>query len=290
MLSESTLSLAARRLREVLAAHIEGIEPANVRIGTPLQVLDTVDDGHRLCLFLHRVEFSSGAEDEPEGSLRARCMVTAFGAEAAEDEGERVSAGENDLRLLGAAIRVLRGHPVLSFPDEAEPVAELHVVPRSTPLPELEHRWSMLGGGACFRASVDFDLTLVPLSPEEIERRRLEPEPPWVPRLMMATPSGAALIWSVSVEDVPPVLDVWVTGEPEQPVHFEWELLVAGSDQGWTSRSVGTPLRLDGEGKGAVVLDLPLGGAGQALLRAERIDEPSLRSPPLLVSVVMPAS
>ncbi len=288
MLSESTLSLVARRLREMLAAHIEGIEPGNVRIGTPLQVLEEADDGHRLCLFFHRVEFSSG-EGEPEGSLRARCMVTAFGADATHDEGEPVSAGENDLRLLGAALRVLRTYPVLSFPDEAEPVAELHVAHRSTPLPELEHRWSMLGPGACFRASVDFDLTLVPLSPEEIERRRREPEPPWVPRLTLATPSGAALTWSVSVEDVPPVVDVWVTGEPQQPVRFEWELLVDGSEQGWTSRSVGVPLQLDEEGKGAVVLDLPLGGAGQALLRAERIDEPSLRSPPLLVSVVMPA-
>lgn len=170
MVTDSPLSLLASSLRSLLAQHIEGLDIGDVLIGTPRQAKDvaTVGDhgpAHALNVFFYRFEPgaypSSGPPDEPL-YVRAHCLLTAFASKngAGEDGG---SAGQNDLRLLGEAMRVLHQHPALALPGATDEVAAVQIVPIGLSIQELNHIWSMMGAEVGYRPSAAYELALVPI-------------------------------------------------------------------------------------------------------------------------------
>ena len=82
-----------------------------VTIGAPGANLAASNSSNTLNLFFYRFEPGGfGPEPAPDEPwlLRLHCLVTAFGVLE-----NQVSAGENDLRLLGEVIRVFHEKPVL---------------------------------------------------------------------------------------------------------------------------------------------------------------------------------
>jgi Pvc16 N-terminal domain len=178
MFADSSLFLLASSLRTLLAQHIEGIDIGDVLIGTPRQAKEaaTTDQGptHALNVFFYRFEpgtYPSAALPSEPLYLRTHCLLTAFASKssAGEDMG---SAGQNDLRLLGEAMRVLHQHPTLSLPGHGDTVALVQIVPASLSIHEINHIWSMMGSEVGYRPSVAYELALVPIPLTQTVDRR----------------------------------------------------------------------------------------------------------------------
>lgn len=119
----SSLSQVCDNVRDVIRTGVDAVaRNIKVPIGAPA-VIGAIDNPteHHLNLFFYRFEpsgFESSAQPDLPWRLRMFCMITPF----AITEGERggtVSAGENDMRLLGVAMRVLHETPILDTLDAA---------------------------------------------------------------------------------------------------------------------------------------------------------------------------
>ncbi|MFV8753955.1 Pvc16 family protein [Nannocystaceae bacterium ST9] len=304
MLPESSLSIVATRLRSVLAQGIAALDESAVLIGTPRQANDAPKNGHHLNLFVHRLEPSgyptSARADEPT-YLRLHCLLTAFAVKETDQQGVTISAGENDLRLLGEVARVLHERTSLNVPDDEQPVAQVQLVPIAMPADQLNQFWLMQGSEVSYRASLAYELSLVPvplarpvdrrprvagLSPAAMPGRRVEPVLP-VLALMHEGQVGHAL--TLVLGDLPGQLAVQVAGPLGESIVLRWELLAAGSPQGWVPGPELPPIvieldTIDPSGP-TLTIDLPVQIAGQALLRAESVADPRRVSRPILVSV-----
>lgn len=170
MFADSPLSLLASGLRSLLAQHIEGLDIGDVLIGTPRQAKDvaTVGDhgpAHALNVFFYRFEpgaYPSSALPGEPLYVRAHCLLTAFASKNGTG-GDGGSAGQNDLRLLGEAMRVLHQHPSLSLPGTGNEVAAVQIVPIGLSVQELNHIWSMMGAEVGYRPSAAYELALIPI-------------------------------------------------------------------------------------------------------------------------------
>lgn len=304
MLPESSLSIVATRLRSVLAQGIAAIDESAVLIGTPRQANDAPKNGHHINLFVHRVEPSgyptSARTDEPT-YLRLHCLLTAFAVKESDKQGVTISAGENDLRLLGEVARVLHERPLLHVPDDEQPLAQVQVVPIVMPADQLNQFWLMQGSEVSYRASLAYELSLVPVPlARPIERR------PRVTNLASAAAPGRRVAkvvpilgvvhdgqvghaLTLALDDLPATLTVQVAGPSGESVRLRWEVLVAGSPQGWVTGPELSPREVDLDALDpsgpTFEIDLPLQTAGQALLRAELVEDPLSVSRPILVSV-----
>jgi hypothetical protein len=168
MIGPSALSLAVRALRDRVASALE-LAPAQVLIGTPAAA---AKEAHRdprtlVNLFLHRVEATAHGRDESASDpllVGAHALITAF-AEPETDASSQVtvSAGENDLRLIGGVLRVLHEQPLLRLRDaDGAEVAQLQLLIAPLPSDELNHLWSTQGDTP-YRLSVACELALMPL-------------------------------------------------------------------------------------------------------------------------------
>jgi hypothetical protein len=87
--------------------------------------------------------------------------VTGFGI--AE---ENISAGENDLRLLGAAMRLFHETPVLDALQVEDETFRLQVIFQALSPDDLNHIWSTQGD-VSYRPSVAYEMSLAPVIPAE---------------------------------------------------------------------------------------------------------------------------
>jgi len=181
-LPESTISATVEALRAHVQSRLQagvGDDPT-VLAGNPI---DAVPDGaaarQTVNLFVHR--FETWAHDPgvtPGRTLRLRlsCLVTAFGLNA-----EGVSAGQNDLRLLGEVIRIIHEEPTMTVavdrPDGASETVRLDLVHVPLTIDELHNLWSTQGDVVC-RPSILLDLGLAPVIPSTVDL-----EPPRVGRI-----------------------------------------------------------------------------------------------------------
>jgi hypothetical protein len=162
-LAASSLSVAARGLRARLAGAIDGLVEQNVTIAHPKEGCEppaSSSGTHRLNLFFYDVSFgghpADGTSDEPF-YVRLSCLITALAVQE-----DTVSAGENDLRLLGEVMRVLHESPQFALEDGGETVALLQVVLTDLSLDDVNKIWSTQGDVA-YRPSVAYELALAPV-------------------------------------------------------------------------------------------------------------------------------
>ena len=142
-----------------------------VTIGAPATVASENDD-HRINLFFYRFEpysFNSDVRPDEIWRLRLFCLITAFGIE--EDS---VSAGENDLRMLGEVIRIFHEQPVLTATAVGTEQVRMQVVFSPVTDDQINQVWSTQGD-ATYRPSVLYEMVLAPIIPSQ-----LHIEPPLV--------------------------------------------------------------------------------------------------------------
>src|SRR5262249_55576695 len=168
MAAPSSLSMAARALRTQLAGAV-GLPEGQIMIGHPsLAVKDIEGETNKqfLNLFFYRIESGAYPSDALATDvlyLRFYCLITALGTKETATGGATVSAGENDLRLVGAVVKRLHESPLLRLRDDsAQEVAQLQVVLHVLSLDDLNHIWSTQGDTP-YRLSVGYELALVPL-------------------------------------------------------------------------------------------------------------------------------
>lgn len=163
----SSLSAVCRQFGQVVSAGINDV-PDNSRIevlvGTPAAAATAAGEGdadHRLNLFFFRFEPSGFFPDTLPGQtwlLRMHCLITPFCAD--EDS---ISAGENDLRVIGDVLRVLHEHPV-QFMTVGGEQFEVESVFCTLGLDQLNQLWSTQGD-TIYRPSALFEVSLAPVIP-----------------------------------------------------------------------------------------------------------------------------
>jgi hypothetical protein len=162
----TAISLAARALRARLAVALP-IEEGNVLVGQPSAASARESQVGRnfLNIFFFNIEQSGLTVDASSVDpffVRLQCLVTAFGSDVTSGS-TTVSAGENDLRIIGAVMAALHASPILEVSNERETaVAHLQIVPLQLTLDQMNHIWSTQVDVSS-RPSVAYELALAPI-------------------------------------------------------------------------------------------------------------------------------
>lgn len=162
----SAISQACKSVRDFVSDGLESNgEKLHVLIGTPAEAAPgTSDSDHRVNLFFHRISpagFGSHTGPGDPWLVRLHCLITAFATTA-----NNISAGENDLRLIGEVVRLFHETPVLAPIVVNGETVRLQVVFQPLSLDEINHLWSTQGDVA-YRPSVLYEMALAPVVPSE---------------------------------------------------------------------------------------------------------------------------
>lgn len=247
----TAISLAARALRSRLAAALALVE-GNIFIGQPTEANKAATgDAAFLNIFVFQIDldgYPADAVSEDPVYARLYCLITAFaGAETNQNGQVLVSAGENDLRMIGAVAAALHQQPHLTIDDPAGEIsAELQISPMQMSLDNLNNLWSTQLD-ASYRPSVAYELSFVPVPfSEKRERSALvqstkvdvfpragEPAP-WRPeiRFIRAEGGGSEFVSALTIERPgPDTVNIALAGPEEVSVDFQWQRLQKG--EGW---------------------------------------------------------
>jgi len=170
-LPDSSLSQVCRSIADFVSSKLAAAQNhIQVRIGNPASAAPAQGDSdHRINLFFYRVEpnaFGPAPAPNETWLLRLHCLITSFAVEE-----DKVSAGENDLRLLGSVLSAFHERPIL------EPVTikggngspgttvRTQMVFQPLGVDELNHLWATQGDTA-YRPSVAYEIALVPILPK----------------------------------------------------------------------------------------------------------------------------
>lgn len=163
-LPQSTLSRICRAIADFLAISLNAsTNNLRVMIGNPAAAAPgpSVNE-HRLNLFFYRVEpvgmLNAAAPDEI-WRVRLHCLITAF----ARNEPQ-VSAGENDMRLIGEVVRIFHERPLMNSLNLDGEEVRMEVLYNAIGLDDLNHLWATQGDVA-LRPSVAYELSLAPVIP-----------------------------------------------------------------------------------------------------------------------------
>lgn len=269
----SSVSQICRSIADFLAADLQAAQRnIQVRVGNPASAAPgTGDTDHRVNLFFYRFEpgvYGPAPAFDETWLLRMHCLVTTFGVD--EDQ---ISAGENDLRLLGGVLGAFHAQPILDAVAINGTTVRTQVLFQPLGVDDLNHLWATQGDVA-YRPSVAYEMSLVPILPREPrlggplvsaigfetradEAGRFDPfsgtiRPPavlahtvdtriesWAPRL--AVVSGGVASESVSLAVGSPELAAfapraWVAGLAGSAVKLRWEIWDGA--QGWRAGGV----------------------------------------------------
>ncbi len=134
----------------------------DVSVGIPAEATSTK---HLINLFFYKFEPSgfvlNTRPDEP-WRIRIHCLITAMGI--AENA---VSAGENELRLIGEILRVFHENPVLASADIGGEQVRLQVVYNPVSEDQINQIWSTQGD-AVYHPSLAYEMSLTPVMPENV--------------------------------------------------------------------------------------------------------------------------
>jgi hypothetical protein len=273
-----------------------GDTSVRVLTGSPADAVPGDSDAdHRLNLFFFRFEPAGLVPDLAPGQtqmVRLHCLATPF----AVSEGS-ISAGENDLRIIGELIRIFQESPVFRF-DIGDEGFHIQVIFLNLGIDQLNQLWSTQGD-AVYRPSVLLEISLAPIIPNQAlvagpltaavgqeVRADLQAPPPslvatppppglmrpliaresWTPALVLVHDGAAAQ--SISFALAGPELaaftpQAWVAGAPGENVALVWELW--DSSVGWragdsSTAAVITSSAIDPEAAGSaptVAVPLP---------------------------------
>jgi hypothetical protein len=184
-LPETPLSQVCRSIADFLSGSLGASQNhIQVTIGIPSEAVpEGADSHHRVNLFFYRLEpggFGPSADPDEPWRLRLHCLVTSFGVQEVQEGKEgmiSISAGENDLRLLGGVLRTFHEMPLLVVDifgvvnTKRIKIDEVHVQIVFQPLSteEINHLWSTQGHFP-YRPSVAYEMALVPVLPRQPDR------------------------------------------------------------------------------------------------------------------------
>ena len=163
-LPTSSLSQVCREIANVVSVGLNAsANSIQVMIGSPVDAVPSQSDQlHRINLFFYSIEptgFFPGTLPGDPWWIRLRCLVTGFGI--AENQ---ISAGENDLRLLGEVLRLFHETPVVEkFTVDGE-TFRMQVIFQPLSPDDLNHIWSTQGD-VSYRPSVVYEMALAPVVP-----------------------------------------------------------------------------------------------------------------------------
>ncbi len=292
-LPRSSLSQVCRAIAEFVSVGLDAsANSIQIMIGSPANAQPATADGtHRVNFFFYRVVpaglFTGDTAGDPWW-VRLHCLVTGFGI----DE-EQVSAGENDLRLLGGVMRLFSATPVLSALTVDGEVFRLQVVFLPLGADELNHIWSTQGA-VSYRPSIAYEMSLAPVLPAErraesplvgrigtevraVPGARTAPfsgmvsappvvltkvnplQPDWAPAIcfVIGGACAASLLFSRGSQELEDFVPrVWVAGEPGAAVTLAWQRWTPSA--GWqdvaeTADATATTLLLDPDAAGDAV-------------------------------------
>lgn len=280
MLAVTSLSVTANALRDFLTSQISDLD--GVLIGHPKEASDAIgSEGKQyLNLFFYQVEHGAYPADGDARDpfyLRVNCLVSPFGSKETGPPETSISAGENDLRLIGEVLRLFHAEPQLEISDGDERgLLQLYLLPLS--LSDINHVWSTQGD-VPYRLSVAYQLSLVPVPLAQARQRgprvsavglavrsdpqlpampaagfgiapyrptlpRLEvavAQPDWAPKIAFLDNEGR-LLHSLALEAaaLPPSVNVVAAGEPGAALELVWESwLKEGEPRTW--QATGAP-------------------------------------------------
>ena len=265
-LPTSSLSRICKSVADFLGVKMDA-EPNSIRIliGTPSTAAEEHDTDNRINLFFYQIEPAGFGVFGPDETwlVRLHCLITAFGVTETP-----VTAGENDLRLLGAVVKAFHESPVLPALDLDGTPVRLQAIFNPLGLDQINHIWSTQGD-VVYRPSVAYELALAPIPPSQLRvesprvgsigidvfrdvkmhvfagnvsspaarARTVNTErPDWAPSICLVLAGDCAE--SLSFEVGSPELgaftpQVWIAGEAGSPVTLRWEAWA--SDTGWTA-------------------------------------------------------
>lgn len=180
-LPETPLSQVCRSISELLTTGLGASQNhVQVTIGIPSEAVpNEADSLHRVNLFFYRIEpggFGPSADPDEAWLLRLHCLVTSFSVEE-----DKISAGENDLRLLGSVLRTFHETPrrvvmvEVIVDEDSDPVktrkeeVDVQIVFQPLSTEEINHLWSTQGHFP-YRPSVAYEMALVPVLPRRPDR------------------------------------------------------------------------------------------------------------------------
>jgi hypothetical protein len=163
-LPTSSLSQACRAIANFISTGLNASASSiRVMIGNPADAVPgQAENQHRLNLFFYLIEPSGFFPATRTGDswwIKLKCLITGFGL--AE---EQISAGENDLRLLGEVIRLFHENPVLDGLEIENEKFLLQVIFQPLNPDDLNHIWSTQGD-VSYRPSVAYEMSLIPIIP-----------------------------------------------------------------------------------------------------------------------------
>ncbi|HSC70205.1 MAG TPA: DUF4255 domain-containing protein, partial [Candidatus Methylomirabilis sp.] len=289
-LPRSSLSQVCRAVADFVSVGLDAsANSIQVMIGSPANAAPAATDtSHRVNLFFYRIEpagFFTGDTPGDPWWVRLHCLVTGFGI----DE-EQVSAGENDLRLLGEVMRLFHETPVQSALTVDDETFRLQVVFLPLGADDLNHIWSTQGD-VSYRPSIAYEMALAPVMPQEhrpesplvgrigsevraVPAARTSPfagataappvprstvdisRPDWAPVICFVADGECAqsLLFALGSQELDAFVPrVWVAGEPEAAVTLAWQHW--RSSGGWqdvadTTGTTATVLALDPDAAG----------------------------------------
>ncbi len=164
VLPVSSLSIVCSAIAEFVRTGIDAANNSiNVSIGAPAEAAVNTNE-HRVNLFFYRFEpsgFEAAVRPDQPWRIRFYCLITAFGI--MEDT---VSAGENDLRMLGEVMRIFHETPIMDAVEVDGQTVRLQVVFSPLSDDQLNQVWSTQGD-TTYRPSVVYEMALVPVVPSE---------------------------------------------------------------------------------------------------------------------------
>lgn len=272
----NAISTAARNLRANLSDGLD-ISEDNLLIGHPATAAAAADANpgdQFINLFFFRVEhggYPADAKNTDPFYIRIYCLVTAFGNNETGDDGTiTISAGENDLRLIGGVMAHLHANPMLKIEDlEENMVAQLQVVFSPMDINDINNIWSTQVDTP-YRLSVIYELALAPIplatmrdTSKRVARIGAEARPDtvqsplpeqglgleaqtryagkihiqtaqeaWAPHLILLNPAQKPVYTLVyHAEDVPSEILLFALGKAGDSISLVWEQWHAR--QGW---------------------------------------------------------
>ncbi|MCG8551560.1 MAG: DUF4255 domain-containing protein [Desulfobacterales bacterium] len=164
-LNPSGLSEAVLALRRLLGQHINGIDENRINIGAPKQTQDELTGSdQQLSIFVYNAQISPNTADVhplDTPTVRLHCLITPFGVADAE---ANISAGENELRLMGEVLRVMHENPSVTLRRrDGRVYASIQLMLKNVDEDHMNKIWSAQPDTA-YRLSVGCELALVPVT------------------------------------------------------------------------------------------------------------------------------
>lgn len=158
----SSLSIVCNEILDFVRAGLNASSNnISVTIGAPAEVPDS-DEEHRVNLFFYRFEpsaFQTAAFSNDPWRLRMFCLITAFGV-----LDDSVSAGENELRMLGEIMRIFREQPISNPTTVGSEQVRLQTIFSPATDEQVNQVWSTQGDTS-YRPSVIYEMALAPIMP-----------------------------------------------------------------------------------------------------------------------------